>query len=170
MAQHTVVTMVDDITGEAGEDVKAVDFAFDGKAYEIDLATVSRDAFAELLAPYIASARRATVTAPRPGGKRSGSGKATSSNPDKARNQAAREWARAQSGRFEVAERGRLGKDVIEAWEAAGSPYPAGTSAPAPAQAEQNGSGRKRGRGGRAATTPTRPDAEQSAELADAQS
>ena len=50
MAQHTTVTMVDDITGEAGDDVKALDFAFDGKVYEIDLSDASRSAFAELLA------------------------------------------------------------------------------------------------------------------------
>lgn len=189
MARQTVVTMIDDVTGVASEDVREREFAFDGKAYEIDLSDESFGAFSELLAPYVASARKATVSAPRPGGKRSGSGK-VSSNPDKARNQAARAWAVSQ-GR-EVAERGRLGRDVIEAWEAAGSPMPSGESAPAAtpseatpvdssagvpaagsAEAEQASADEvtpRRSRKGRAAsTTPTRPDAVDSSADADAQ-
>jgi hypothetical protein len=37
MARKTVVTLVDDLTGETAEDISAVEFSVDGMAYELDL-------------------------------------------------------------------------------------------------------------------------------------
>lgn len=184
MAQHTIVTMVDDITNEPGEDVKGLDFAFDGKAYEIDLSDVSRAAFGELLAPYIGAARKATAPAPRASGGKRGSGGSRPSggakpvSAEKAASQAARAWA--VSNGESVSERGRLPGDLLARWEAAGRPGLAEQTAAPAAQDAVSASDSvtvtvspdasaepttateeapKRGRRGRAATTPTRPDA-----------
>ena len=37
MAQKTIVTLIDDLTGEAAENISTVEFALDGRAYELDL-------------------------------------------------------------------------------------------------------------------------------------
>ena len=37
MAQKTIVTLVDDLTGEVAENISTVEFALDGRAYELDL-------------------------------------------------------------------------------------------------------------------------------------
>ena len=38
MAQKTIVTLIDDLTGEEAEDITTVEFALEGVTYEIDLA------------------------------------------------------------------------------------------------------------------------------------
>ena len=37
MAQKTIVTLVDDLTGEEAENINTVEFALDGVTYELDL-------------------------------------------------------------------------------------------------------------------------------------
>jgi hypothetical protein len=37
MVRKTIVTLVDDLTGEAVENISTVEFALDGRAYELDL-------------------------------------------------------------------------------------------------------------------------------------
>ncbi|MCA1705771.1 MAG: Lsr2 family protein, partial [Actinobacteria bacterium] len=37
MAQKTIVTLVDDLTGEEAENISTVEFALDGVTYELDL-------------------------------------------------------------------------------------------------------------------------------------
>jgi Lsr2 len=37
MARKTIVTLVDDLTGETAEDISTVEFAVDGMTYELDL-------------------------------------------------------------------------------------------------------------------------------------
>jgi hypothetical protein len=38
VAQKTIVTLIDDLTGEEAEDITTVEFALEGITYEIDLA------------------------------------------------------------------------------------------------------------------------------------
>lgn len=56
MAQRTIVQLTDDLDGsEASE---SVSFGLDGTTYTIDLSDENAAALREVLAPYIASARR----------------------------------------------------------------------------------------------------------------
>ena len=110
MAKQTTVTIIDDIDGSAG--AEQVEFAFEGRSYEIDLSPENADRLREALAPYLSAARRtgaakrAVAAAPAP---RSGT--------DRERNQAIREWA-GKNG-FTIAERGRIPANVIEAFDQA---------------------------------------------------
>ncbi|WP_181782217.1 histone-like nucleoid-structuring protein Lsr2 [Pseudonocardia pini] len=111
MAKQTTVTLIDDLDG--GEAEEQVEFSVDGKSYEIDLSTKNSDKLREVLAPYIAAARRT-------GGRRSsGSAAAPAARPvsDRQQNQAIREWAVAQG--MKISERGRIPSNVLEAYHAA---------------------------------------------------
>lgn len=98
----------DDLDGGPAD--TTVSFAFEGTAYEIDLnsgnAAKMRDAFA----PYIGSARKAG----RGGGRRAVSASRRSSGN---RTNDIREWARDNG--FTVNDRGRLSREVVDAYEAA---------------------------------------------------
>ncbi|SHL24062.1 Lsr2 protein [Pseudonocardia thermophila] len=108
MAKKTTVTLIDDLDGS--EAVEQVEFAVDGRTYEIDLSEANSKRLRELLAPFISAARRVGS------GRRSaaGSGRSTS---DRVQNQAIREWA--QKNGFAVSDRGRLPANVIEAYHKA---------------------------------------------------
>lgn len=109
MAKHTTVTLVDDLDG--GEADEQVQFAVDGKTYEIDLSSKNAERLREGLAPYVSAARRA-------GGRSapaSSSGSSNSSSAsDRAMNRAVREWAVAQG--MKISERGRIPSNVLEAY------------------------------------------------------
>lgn len=111
MATQTTVTLVDDLDGsEADEQVQ---FAVDGKTYEIDLSNTNSKKLRDALAPFVKAARRA-------GGRRRGSGTATTAGratTDREQNQAIREWAQKQG--LKVSERGRISASVLEAFKAA---------------------------------------------------
>src|ERR1700712_3873189 len=68
MAQKTVVTLVDDLTGEESEDITTVEFALDGVTYEIDLDEKNSAGLPDQLAQYVAAARRT-------GGRRAAAGR-----------------------------------------------------------------------------------------------
>jgi hypothetical protein len=123
MAQKTIVTLVDDLTGEEAEDISTVEFAIDGVTYEIDLDEKNSAALRDALADYVAAARRtggrrATVTTRRrSGGAGTGTPRATSPGGyDRETSKQIREWAKTQG--FEVSDRGRVPNNVVEAWEA----------------------------------------------------
>ena len=109
MARQTTVMLVDDIDGS--EAAEQVEFAVDGKSYEIDLSAANSAKLREALAPFISAARRA-------GGRRSSSSAAPAapSRPaaDRQHNQAVREWAVAQG--MKISERGRIPSNVLEAY------------------------------------------------------
>lgn len=127
MAQKTVVTLVDDLTGEESEDITTVEFALDGVSYEIDLDDKNTAALRDSLASYVAAARRIGGRRAT-GGRRRGSGssgggpgsgtpRATSPGGyDRETSKQIREWAKGQG--FEVSDRGRVPNNVVEAWEA----------------------------------------------------
>lgn len=124
MAQKTIVTLIDDLTGEEAEDISTIEFALEGVTYEIDLADDNAAKLRDNLARYVAAARKTSTRRPgargtdrltgRVAGKGNGGGVARSGyNRDTLR--AIREWAK-QNG-HNVNERGRLPLTVVTAWE-----------------------------------------------------
>src|SRR5437763_10270180 len=113
MAQKVLVQLVDDLDGSTAE--QTVEFALDGVQYQIDLSEDNAGALRDALAPFVSAARRAG------GRKRSAAPRAAAGRPsptsDRERNQAIREWARAQG--MNVSERGRIPADVVEAYDKA---------------------------------------------------
>ena len=124
MAQKTIVTLVDDLTGEEAEDITTVEFALDGVTYEIDLDDKNSARLRDALAEYVAAARRTGGRRSSAGGngrRRSGAGTGTprATSPggyDRETSKQIREWAKGQG--FEVSDRGRVPNNVVEAWEA----------------------------------------------------
>jgi hypothetical protein len=123
MAQKTIVTLVDDLTGEEAEDISTVEFALDGVTYEIDLDDKNSAKLRDALADYVAAARRTggrrsgSNGRRRSGGAGTGTPRATSPGGyDRETSKQIREWAKAQG--FEVSDRGRVPNNVVEAWEA----------------------------------------------------
>jgi hypothetical protein len=121
VAQKTIVTLIDDLTGEEAEDITTVEFALEGVTYEIDLADDNAAKLRDNLSRYVAAARKTSARRPGTrGADRSagrGAGKSASRsgyNRDTLR--AIREWAK-QNG-HSVSDRGRLPLNVVSAWEA----------------------------------------------------
>jgi hypothetical protein len=112
MAQKVNIVLVDDIDGT--EATETVTFGLDGTSYEIDLSDTHAAALRDVLGPYIGHGRK-VGSAPRRGGRRSGSGSGSSSNGPSARE--IRDWARANG--HDVPERGRVSAEVREAYDAA---------------------------------------------------
>ncbi|MFC7432515.1 MULTISPECIES: Lsr2 family protein [unclassified Agrococcus] len=118
MARKTIVEIVDDISGEPLADGagRTVSFSFDGAQYEIDLTHGHAEELRDALEPWIAAARRVSgTTRASSGSGASRSGRSGSSRASKDV-QAIREWA-AEHG-FQVATRGRIPANVVEAYEA----------------------------------------------------
>ena len=110
MAQVTEVRLVDDLDG--GNADESVDFTVDNKRYQMDLSEKNAARLREILAPFIAAARRAggsTTTRTRRStiaARPAGAGAETA---------AIREWAGANG--FSVSARGRIAASVREAYE-----------------------------------------------------
>jgi len=119
MAQKVRVEVLDDLDG--GEAAETVAFGLDGVSYEIDLSADNAAALRSEFERFIQAARRvggrrmkvalgqSTVAATRSSGTGQGNSREY--------NQQVREWAAANG--YEVAERGRLSSEVIEAYETA---------------------------------------------------
>ncbi|MEJ3654712.1 Lsr2 family protein [Actinomycetes bacterium KLBMP 9759] len=106
MAKQTTVTLVDDLDGSEADE--QIEFAVDGRSYEIDLSSTNSSRLRDALAPFISAARRT-------GGRRSAAGGAASrSSTDREQNQAIREWAQQQG--MKISERGRIPSNVLEAY------------------------------------------------------
>jgi hypothetical protein len=121
VAQKTIVTFIDDLTGEEAEDITTVEFALEGVTYEIDLANDNAAKLRDSLSRYVAAARKTSTRRPgnrgsdRSGSRAAANGAARSGyNRDTLR--AIREWAK-QNG-HSVSDRGRLPLNVVNAWEA----------------------------------------------------
>jgi hypothetical protein len=122
VAQKTIVTLIDDLTGEEAEDISTVEFALEGVTYEIDLANDNAVKLRDNLARYVAAARK--TSAKRPGvrgadrstGRGTGNGGVARSGYNRDTLRAIREWAK-QNG-HSVSDRGRLPLTVLNAWEA----------------------------------------------------
>lgn len=103
MASKTTVSLVDDITGEPAQ--RTVRFGYEGKNYEIDLTETNAKVLEESLQEFIPHAR--TVTEKRQPAQRT----------DRATNDAIRAWAVATG--HEIAQRGRIPNDLIDAYHTA---------------------------------------------------
>jgi Lsr2 len=108
MARTVTVALVDDLTGAQADET--VLFSIDGKSYEIDLASGNAERLREVMAEYVAAARKPDNRKNEPRAVR-----ASRSTADRDRNQAIREWA-SQRG-IELSERGRIPKEVIESYD-----------------------------------------------------
>jgi hypothetical protein len=123
MAQKTIVTLVDDLTGEVAENISTVEFALDGKTYELDLTENNSAKLHDALSQYVNAARKLG------GRRRSGAHpgraiKTTVRAPGYNREtlKSIREWAKKNG--HNVSDRGRLPTEVVQAWETAQTPKP----------------------------------------------
>ena len=113
MAKKVTVSFVDDLDGKSAAD-ETVAFTLDGVAYEIDLSTKNAKKLraAHPLQPWIEAGRRV-------GGRRRSSIVGASRIAAEPRESAAiRVWAREHG--YQVARRGRIPVDVVDAFRAAG--------------------------------------------------
>jgi len=110
MATYTYIKLVDDLDGGPADET--LQFSIDGRDYEIDLSTQHAQALRENLADYTEHARRP--------GKRDKPGRRRNSDhdgrPNRTEAAAIRTWAR-ENG-YEVNDRGRIPKTVVEAYRA----------------------------------------------------
>lgn len=108
MAQIREVRLVDDLDGHQADET--VEFALDGRQFEIDLSKANADKLRDGLADFVAAARRS-------GGRRRGSTATVGARRptvDREQNQAIRDWARKRG--LKVSDRGRISSDVLEAY------------------------------------------------------
>jgi hypothetical protein len=110
MAQKTIVFLTDDLDG--GEADETLTFGLDGKSYEIDLTELNADKLRELLAPFVKAGRKvSTGTSPKQASRATGKAPGNALGVDP---QEARAWAR-ENG-FEVNDRGRVPRPILEAF------------------------------------------------------
>lgn len=116
MARKVVqlVEILDDLDGSvvAEGEAETVSFSYRGTDYEIDLKAANAKKFDDVVKKYIDSARKVGRTRAGGGSKRASSGSGYNSETLAQ----IREWA-GQNG-YEVAPRGRIKQEVINAWEA----------------------------------------------------
>lgn len=110
MAQKHIVQLIDDIDG--GPATETVHFGADGANYEIDLSAKNAAKLRDLLATYVASARRTT----RPGTRPAASTTRRSARGDREQTQAIRQWARKNG--HKIGEKGRIPASILEAYNA----------------------------------------------------
>jgi len=116
MARRPVTTysITDDLTGEEIPEDEAtnITFSYGGNSYEIDLSNKNAKKLDDFLAPYIDAARKvrsgSTATRSKSPANRDLSGRDLN---------AVREWA-SKNG-YAVAPRGRVAKNVLDAYDAA---------------------------------------------------
>ncbi|MFI1408931.1 Lsr2 family protein [Streptomyces sp. NPDC020707] len=110
MVQKTVISLIDDISGDEADET--VSFALDGKAYEIDLSDPNAEEFRKVLEPYLAAGRRTGGRASA--GTRSRGVSSKGSGQDMT---VIRAWAR--NNGHKVNARGRIPASIREAYEKA---------------------------------------------------
>jgi hypothetical protein len=106
MAREVETKLIDDLDG--GPAAESVNFALDGRSYEIDLSAKNATKLRNALAPYVEAGSRVRPE-PRTRGARQAS--ASTRNPE---NQEIRAWALRKG--MDVASRGRISEEVIEAY------------------------------------------------------
>ncbi|MFN2517713.1 MAG: Lsr2 family protein [Jatrophihabitantaceae bacterium] len=112
MAQKHIVQLIDDL--DQGTAAETVSFGLDGTQYEIDLSVKNAAKLRDVLADYVANARRAS----RGGRPYSSSGRrgGRPTRSDREQTHAIREWARKNG--HKVGEKGRIPATVLEAYNA----------------------------------------------------
>ena len=117
MAQKVLVQFVDDLDGAPGEDVSTVSFSLDGVSYEIDLREENASRMRDSLADFVGSARRVGGRVKRGAAAPAASPARPTDARSKEQTKAIREWAKKNG--HELADRGRIPANVIEAFEEA---------------------------------------------------
>lgn len=108
MAQKTIVQLIDDLDGGAA--TETVQFGLDGTQYEIDLSEKNASKLRDVMASYVAHARRAsrgvatTRRATRP------------ARSDREQTAAIREWARKNG--YRIGDKGRIPSNILDAYHA----------------------------------------------------
>jgi hypothetical protein len=116
MAQKTIVTLVDDLTGEEAENISTVEFTLDGMTYELDLTDENRAKLRDAISPYANAGRKIggrRRSGPRPGQAAKSTGSAAGYNRETLKT--IREWAKKNG--HSVSDRGRLSTEVLQAWQ-----------------------------------------------------
>jgi hypothetical protein len=108
MAKHTHTKLIDDLDG--GQAAETVTFALDGATFEIDLSARNAAKLRQTLKRYIERAQR-DPTRPQRGNRRNPT---TTTGADQS--QTIRAWARRKG--FEVASRGRIKREIVDAYRA----------------------------------------------------
>ena len=111
MASRTTVTLVDDLDGSS-EGVRTVIISLDRQTVELDLSEANYAKVRDFLTPYLDAGRK---TSDRLSSTRRTSRPAAGDKPED--NQAIREWAQANG--HEVNARGRIKKEIVDAYQAA---------------------------------------------------
>jgi len=114
MATETFTRLVDDLDGSKAE--RTVDFSWEGKSYSIDLSRKNIAALQKSLQPYLEAARKTGPSGAGRGrrGRSAAPGRPGRRNGDMS---AVRAWARANG--YEVSDRGRIGAEIVSAFDAA---------------------------------------------------
>ncbi len=113
MARKTIVTLVDDLTGEAAEDISTVEFAVDGMTYELDLTDENSAKLRGTLSPVYQSRSKNRRSTPRPNHQEQRQHRRL--QPRNA--EIDRAWAKQNGHR--VSDRGRLSAEILQAWQSA---------------------------------------------------
>jgi hypothetical protein len=109
VTQEVVVSLMDDLDGSRA--TETVEFALDGKTYEIDLSSTNAGKLRDTLASYTTAARK---SARSPRSTRGTVSAAPRFAVVRKQPHAIREWARAQGMR--VTDRGRIPAAIIDAY------------------------------------------------------
>lgn len=116
MAQRLQTLLVSDLSGEElGTEGVTVTFGYQGATYEIDLSKAEAEELANFLGKYMTAGRRVAGRR-RPLGAATGPAPSTAGRTDLAK---IREWAK-ENG-YKVSDRGRVSKEIQEAYAAAHS-------------------------------------------------
>jgi len=118
MAQRTIVTLVDDLTGEDAENISTVEFALDGATYELDLTDENSAKLRETLSRYAGAGRKIggrRRRGSRPDRAIRSNGSAAGYNRETLKS--IREWAKKNG--HSVNDRGRLPAEVLQARQTA---------------------------------------------------
>jgi hypothetical protein len=120
LATVTTTILEDDIDG--GEAAESIEFGVDGVVYEIDLSNKNAEALRDAFQRWIEAGRR-TGGRTRPGGgaRSNGSQPRQKSAITVDERHAIQRFA-VRAGLTPPAERGRIARSVVEAWEASGRP------------------------------------------------
>jgi len=106
VAKEMLTKLIDDLDGGAAKET--VTFSLDGDTFEIDLSTKNASKLRNTLKVYVERGHRDVTTPPR--GRRAVVNRSTGSD----QNQAIRAWARRKG--YEVASRGRIKAEIVEAY------------------------------------------------------
>lgn len=110
MAKQIITVLTDDLDGGAAD--RTIEFGLDGVNYTIDLSEKNAGKLRKALDPYLAVAVRAGRTGTN--GRIASRAAAAPSRANRDQNQAIREWA-GKNG-YEVSERGRIPRSIVEAF------------------------------------------------------